>query len=404
MENITTIVQDRRYLFGGAAALALVAAAGGILIGRASAPNEQSASMSASSEPAKAEAEEGEEEGHGREGFIEISPEAAKANGVVTETVAAGALASEILAQATVTAPPQGRSSLTARADGAVTSISKRLGDPVNAGETVALLESRDAAAIVAERAAAQARATATSTALNRERRLFNAKITARQDLEGAQAEAAQAQAELRRTQAAIAAAGVTSDGRHIAVRSLISGRITKVDAELGAYVSAGTELFEVANPRSVQVEAAVPASDAQRVRPGDQAIIELPGGATLAATVRSSTPALNPESRAATIVLNPQGVPASLVQGQGVRVRITPRGSVAGGRMVLPEVAVQSVEGRDVVFVQEKGGFQATPVQVGARSGGRIEILGGLKAGSTVVTQGAFQLKSQLGASEAEH
>lgn len=73
MENITTIVQDRRYLFGGAAALALVAAAGGILIGRASAPNEQSASMSASSEPAKAEAEEGEEEGHGREGFIEIS-------------------------------------------------------------------------------------------------------------------------------------------------------------------------------------------------------------------------------------------------------------------------------------------------------------------------------------------
>ena len=56
------------------------------------------------------------------------------------------------------------------------------------------------------------------------------------------------------------------------------------------------------------------------------------------------------------------------------------------------------------MVFVQIKGGFQATPVSVGSRSGGRIEILDGLRAGQTVVTKGAFVLKSQLGASEAEH
>src|SRR5690606_10373256 len=116
---------------------------------------------------------------------------------------------SEILAQAAATAPPTGRSSLTARADGAVTSIYKRLGDGVGAGETVALLESREAAAITAERASAAARAQAATSALNRERRLFEEKITARQDLEAAQAETAQAQAELRRTEAAVRAAGV---------------------------------------------------------------------------------------------------------------------------------------------------------------------------------------------------
>ena len=199
-------------------------------------------------------------------------------------------------------------------------------------------------------------------------------------------------------------AAGVTSDGRHIAVRSLISGRITKMDAELGAFVSAGTELFEVANPRSVQIEAAVPWSDAQRIRPGDRAVIELGDGATLDAVVRSTTPSLDTESRAATVVLSPSGIPAGLTQGQAFRVRITPRGGATGNRIVIPEGAVQSMEGRDVVFVQVNGGFQATPVTAGQRSGGRIEILGGIKPGAVIATEGAFVLKSQLGASEAEH
>ena len=61
--------------------------------------------------------------------------------------------------------------------------------------------------------------------------------------------------------------------------------------------------------------------------------------------------------------------------------MRITPRGSQERG-IILPEEAVQQIEGSDMVFVQVKGGFQAVPVSVGSRSGGRIEILDGLRAG----------------------
>lgn len=392
------LTYERKKFIAIAGGLALLAGVGGLLIGRAI--DEPVAAGAAAEEGEHAE----EEEEHGPEGFVAVASENFSSIGIKTEKVTAGSLGSEILAQATATAPPTGRSSLTARADGAITRIYKRLGDAVGAGETVALLESREAATIMAERASAAARAQATSLALNRERRLFEEKITARQDLEAAQAEAAQAQAELRRTEAALTAAGVTSDGRHIAVRSLIGGRITKMDAELGAFVSAGTELFEVANPRSVQIEAAVPWADAQRIRPGDPAVIELGGGETLQAVVRSTTPSLDPESRTATVVLSPAGIPAGLTQGQAFRVRIMPRGGETDGRIVLPEGAVQSVEGRDVVFVQVRGGFQATPVTVGERSGGRIEILEGLKPGAVIATEGAFVLKSQLGASEAEH
>ena len=389
------IVQNRRNLLAASAAAVLAAGIGGVLIGR---------SMTEAPAPAASEeAEHAEEEGHGQEGFVEMTPAQLQASGIRTTTLEAGSLASEIIAQATVAAPPGGQALLTARADGAVVSISKRLGDPVAAGETIALLESREAAAIVAERNAAAARERAAHAAWAREQRLFRARVTAREALEASQAAHDATEVELRRAEAAVRAAGVTGNGRYLAVRSPISGRITEVDTQLGAFVSAGAELFRVADPRRIQIDAAVPAADAQRIRPGDRAIVELPNGATVEAVVRSSTPALDPESRAATVVLQPAGTPAGLTQGQAVRVRIVPRGSITRA-IVLREEAVQQVEGRDVVFVQVRGGLQAVPVTVGQRASGHVEILEGLRPGLIVVTEGAFVLKSQLGASEAEH
>lgn len=384
---------DRNRLFAGVAAVALIAGLGGLLIGR-----------SVSDQPAAvAQAEEGPAEKREPEGFIPMTPERLAANGILTQRIEPGSLRNEIIAQATVTASPDGKALLTARADGAVVRINKRLADPVAAGEIVALLESREAAAFVAERNAAAARAQAARAAAAREQRLFNAKITARQDLEAAIAARRTAEAELQRAEAAVRAAGVAGGGRYLAVRSPINGRLTEVDTQLGAYVSAGTELFNVSDPRRIQIDAAVPVTDVQRIQPGDRAVVELPNGGLVEASVRSVTPALDPQSRAATVVLQLNGAPGGLTQGQAVRVRITPRGS-GQNAIILPEQAVQQVEGRDIVFVQVKGGFQASPVSVGSRSGGRVEILGGLRPGQTVVTEGAFVLKSQLGASEAEH
>ena len=392
IRNLQVIrVLDRNRFAASVAAVALVAGLSGILIGR-------STSDPAASVEAKEEA--GEE--HGREGFVPMTSAKMVASGISVEQVVAGSLGSEILAQGTVTAPPEGQALLTARADGAVVRIMKRLGDPIRAGETVALIESRDAATFVAERNAAAAKERAAHAAWQREERLFRERITAKEALEAARSTHDATEVELHRAEAAVRVAGVTG-GRYLAVRSPISGRITEVDTQLGAYVAAGAELFNVSNPQRIQVEAAVPSDDAQRVQPGDRAVVELPNGGLVDSVVRSTTPALNRESRAATVVLQLTGAPGGLTQGQAVRARITPRGSPTN-RIVLPEEAVQQVEGRDVVFVQTNGGFQAVPVSAGVRSGGRIEILQGLKPGQTVVTQGAFVLKSQLGASEAEH
>ena len=393
--NIENIPEGKR-LFAGIAIVFLLVGGGGVLIGRTLlAPSEAVVTATGGEEA-------GKEEGH-VEGLIEMDAARAKAAGIVTEVTQAGGLGSEIIAQGVVAAAPDGEAVLTARADGAITRITKRLGDSVAAGEAIAYLESRDASTIAAERSTANARAIAARSAYARERRLFDAKVTARQDLEAAQAVLAEAEAEVRRTRSAASAARISGDGRFLAVTSLISGRITKSNATLGSYVTAGAELFRVADPRKIQINASVLPADARRIRAGDRAVIELLGGETVNATVRSATPSLDPESKTATIILAPEGV-GQLTPGQGLRVRITPAGGASTSMISLPEEAVQTVEGREVVFVQTAKGFQATTVVTGQRGGGRIEIVDGLKPGTVVATKGAFLLKAEIGKGEAEH
>ena len=118
---------------------------------------------------------------------------------------------------------------------------------------------------------------------------------------------------------------------------------------------------------------------------------------------VRSITPSLDPESKTATVVLQPDGV-GGLTQGQGLRARIRPGGGDTG-RIVLPEEAVQSVEGRDVVFVRTANGLpgDATSSPASAAAAGSRSSRG-CRPGVAVATRGAFLLKAELGKGEAEH
>jgi cobalt-zinc-cadmium efflux system membrane fusion protein len=346
-------------------------------------------------------AAEGEEH-HGAEEALEMDAARIQAAGIVLAPVGSGSLSAEIVAQGTVVGTPQGEAVLAARADGVVSRVSLRLGDSVRAGQTVALIESREASAIAAERATAQARLTAARQAMAREQRLFDAQITARQELEAAQTALAEAEAESRRTSSAAMAARVSSDGRSTAVVSPISGRVTASNATLGSFVTAGTELFRVANASQIEVQASVSALDAARIGVGDRATISLPEG-DVQATVRSITPGVDAESRSATVLLNVSGV-GGLRPGQAIAVRIYTRDAQNAGGISVPEEAIQTVEGREVVFVRTAQGFAATPVIVGQRSGGRAQITSGLTAGQVVATRNAFLLKAALGAGEVEH
>lgn len=380
------MTRNRTRLYAGAAAGLLAALAAGYGLAKLT------------DRPAPAAAQEHEEDG-APAGQIALTPQAITAAGVQVQPVTSGGLSAEILAQVSITAAPNGQALLTAHASGTVVRVFKRLGDPVRAGETLAVVESREAAQIAADRSVAGAKAAQAQRVLERERSLYEQGVSPRADYEQARADAAVANAEAGRAHAAAGAAHVSGDGRGVVVASPISGHVTAAAATLGAYAQPDTELFRVADPAFVQIEAQVGALDAARIAPGDRAVLETADGRTLEGRVRSLTPTLNAESRSATAVL--EFAATGLRPGDTARARLFPHAAAPSSGVVVPEEAVQSVGGRDVVFVRTPQGFRAQPVTVGRRSAGRVEVASGLQPGAVIATRNAFLLKAELSKGE---
>lgn len=314
-----------------------------------------------------------------------------------------GELDAVIAASATVEAAPEGEAVLTARAPGVVSRIFKRIGDSVQAGETLALVESRDAAAISADRAVAAARVTLAQRRLSRERQLLSQGVSPRADYESAQAELAVAQADAQRAAASAAGARVTRDGRSVAVVTPIAGRVTATPANLGQFVSAETELFRIADTRRLLITASLSAGEAQRVRTGDKAELITAEGVSIEGRVRSATGVVDPNSRAVLVVIEPVAVHALLAPGQLMRARIFASAGAASNTVMVPQDAVQTVGSRSVVFVRTAAGFKAQTVQAGRASGGLVAITSGLAAGTPIATTNAFLLKAELEKETAE-
>lgn len=332
---------------------------------------------------------------------LKIDPSYLAVVGIATEEVVPGNLGADILAPATVTAAPNGEAVVTAHAAGTIVRLFKQLGDAAAEGETLALVESREAASMAADRSVTETKAALARSSLAREQDLYNQRVTPRQDLERAQAELAVAEAELQRAREAAAAAHVTADGR-IAVTSPLAGKITSAKAALGTFVQPETELFRIANSSFIQVEASVTAMDAQRIAVGDAATLITGSGARVPASVRSVSPVVSEQTRAATVVLSLSGNREPLSPGEIVQATIVPKTAGPSG-FVVPEDAVQNIGGRNVVFVRTAAGFKVQPVAIGSRSAGRVSILSGLNAGDTIATANAFFLKAELAKSAGE-
>ena len=344
---------DNRSLLYGVGALALAAAAG-FAAARLTAP----AAPAAVAPPVVAAT-----------GPVSLKtpPAYLTAAGVTLETAGLGDLAAEIRAPAVVRSTPDAEAVATAGAAGTVTRVAKRLGDEVKAGEVLAVVSSRDAAAMAADRTIADAKVEQARRMAEREGRLNAQGVSPRQDLEAAEATLATAEAEARRARTAASAAGVSGMGV-AQVKSPIAGRITAEGPGLGGFVQTDTAVFRIADPRRVQVEAQVSAAEAERVRPGDPAVLLSSSGARSAGQVRSVTPSLNLQTRTATVVVVPTG-PAGLTPGSAAQAIITPK---TGGapQIIVADEAVQRIEGRDAVFVRTPDGFVLRPVMVGGRSG----------------------------------
>ena len=378
-------------LAGYFAAAALAAGGVGVLIGRSpTIPGTASPAVSISTSPVPLTKAKDR---------VILSDSQLRSAGITVESAQPGSTGAEMRLQGTVTSSPQGLAVLSAGADGRIVKIDKGLGDPVARGGRVAMIESREAASISADEQTAAAKLRLAQANFNRERTLYLAKVTARVDYETAIAEFESARAEAARASSARIAAG--ANGRFISVRSPIGGRVSAAPAVLGTYVTAQTELFRIATSSGLRVEAALPIGDSNRVGPGNLVRLLLPGH-EIAGRVRAITPSASLDSRAATVVIDPVGEGGWLRAGQFVEVSLQGAGD-GGSALLVADEAVQSLGGRDVVFVRHGSAFIVRQVVIGVRSGGRVAILSGLQSGERIASKNAFLVKAELEKSAGE-
>jgi RND family efflux transporter MFP subunit len=182
----------------------------------------------------------------------------------------------------------------------------------------------------------------------------------------------------------------------HVPVLSPTTGYVMTRNAFPGQRVTPETELYAIADLRSVWIVADVFQADAAAIRVGQSARLTITqGGRTLDGRVTFVLPRLDPATR--TLKVRIEAPNPGLVLKPDMYVDVDFDLGAAAPRIVVPTDAVLDSGMRQVVFVDHGDGYlEPRQVIVAERLGDRAVIAAGLAAGERVVASGTFLIDSE--------
>ena len=289
-----------------------------------------------------------------------------------------------------------------------ITPAESPLLDPRTRGELTAAVEA-GTAAVGQARAERQRAVTALDRArstLRRQQELMKAGAISSDALESAETAVTSAEDALRAAEfaerrsegelqlARARLAALSTSGRSVDVVAPIDGTILKRLRESEGVVPVGEPLLEIGEPGRMEIVADLLSTDAVRVSPGAEVLIEQWGGGhTLHGRVRRVEPsgfmkisALGVEEQRVNVIVDFVNVAEAVRLGDGYRVEV---------RVVLwkdEDVLKVPVGGLFrqgegwAVFVVEEGRVRRQTVQLGQRNENEGQIISGLEAGATIV------------------
>lgn len=187
-------------------------------------------------------------------------------------------------------------------------------------------------------------------------------------------------------------------------VHAPISGVITARNAQVGGAVGEGAPLFEIADLSTLWVDLHIFGRDTQHITAGvPVTVTRMTDGVSQTTTLERVLPgtATASQSTVARAVLhNRDGL---WRPGAAVKARIVVASTLAA--LVVPLAALQTMEGREVVFVRTgQDTYTAHAVELGARDAAQVEVLSGIAVGDAVVIAQSYVVKADIGKGSAEH
>jgi cobalt-zinc-cadmium efflux system membrane fusion protein len=292
------------------------------------------------------------------------------------------------------------------RLAGIVQAVSANAGDRVRKGQVLAAISSQGLADQRAELLAAQKRLALARTTFEREKKLWEDKISAEQDYLQARTalqEAQIAEQNARQKLASLGSQKVSGDFTRYELRSPIDGVVVEKHIALGEAVKDDATVFVIADLSTVWAEMTVYAKDLNAVKVGQKATVKAAAfDSTSSGTVFYVGSLVGEQTRTAKarIVLpNPEGV-----WRPGLPVNV----ELVAGEVEVPvavsQEAIQTVRDWTVVFGRYGDQFEARPVELGRSDGKFVEVVGGLNAGEQYAAKNSFLIKAELGKAGASH
>ena len=349
---------------------------------------------------------------HGEEGGITMTAELQKQNGVVVAAVKKQRLGGSINATGKVEANADRIAHVSPRISGKVVAVKASLGDSVSAGQVLVTLDSVELGEALNRYNQSKTKLALAQSNMDRIKSLVEKKIAARKDIFLAETDFKTAQTELHTDEERLALYGVSvadlGEGRKkplLPVRSPIGGVITEKHAIVGELSDPSKSLYTVADLSTLWVIVDINEKDLAKVRKGQAATLsvgafpdqKLKGRITYVAdvvdeatrTVKARIEVANPGRK-----LKPEMFAT-------VELALS---ADAPPVLVVPEDALQELEGKRVLFVTENGTlFKARQVEVGRAANGVVEIVSGLREGEHYAVKGSFMLKAEQKKGELE-
>ena len=331
---------------------------------------------------------EGGSEGEATTGLVRMDPAAMQAAGIRLARLQPSQSGEQLRAPGEVLDNAYGTTLITPRVESLVVRRHARLGDEVRAGAPLATLASVEVSDAQAELRIAEQEWRRVS-ALGREavagRRISEAKVAV---------DRARAKAQ------AYGLPGTASGGVNgqFTLQAPHAGRITEDDFVVGERIEPGRALYRLVDESTVWVDAKLAPGVMPRVEVGSTATI-VAGGERMPGKVLRAAHRTSEATRNAVVRIEVPNREDRLHGGDFVDVYLDATGAQGVMQsLAVPTAALVQLEGETVVFRRDaQGALAPAPVRTGEVIGDTTVIEEGLKAGDTVVVDGAFAVKAQM-------
>ncbi|MGL4691164.1 MAG: efflux RND transporter periplasmic adaptor subunit, partial [Stenotrophomonas maltophilia] len=186
-------------------------------------------------------------------------------------------------------------------------------------------------------------------------------------------------------------------------VTAPIGGVVLARQAQVGGVAGEGTPLFEIGDLSTLWVDLHIFGNDTQHITAGVPVTVSrMTDGVSQATTLERVLPGTATASQSTVARATLRNDDGQWRPGAAVKARIVVATKPAA--QVVPLSALQTMDGKEVVFVREGETYTARAVKLGARDAGKVEVLDGLTLGEEVVVEQSYVVKADIGKAGASH